>query len=349
MGSRQRRQYADLSKPRTHWDLRVELPQDGMRLDRFMADRVRWRSRNQLQEMIEEGLVSVNGTVRAKSSVRLKDQDRVVIASPDDGEGIDPADIPIEVLLDDSELIAVNKRPGIVVHPTSGHTLTNVLSAMHARFRDTKNPANDRVPHICHRIDRETSGVLLFAFSERLKAHVSAQFEARTVKKQYLALVHGRMSADEGTIDVPILHRTEGWPRLVVDDEGQASRTDWRVESDFGGAQLVRFFPRTGRTHQIRVHAAHVGNPLLCDDTYGGARPAFASVLLDGKVAGDDPNEPPILERVALHSARLELIHPTTGERYVVEAPLPADMCSAALALACHPRPSTSTTPAGSA
>lgn len=323
MGSRQPRQYADLSKPRTNWDLRVELPQEGMRLDRFMATRVRWRSRNQLQEMIEEGLVSVNGAVRKKSSVRLKDQDHVVISIPADEDAIDPGEIPIDVIRDDGRLIAINKRPGIVVHPTSGHTLSNVLSALHARFRDTANPENDRVPHICHRIDKETSGVLLFAFSERLKAHVSAQFEARTVKKEYLALVHGRMTSDEGTIEAPILHRTEGWPRLVVRDEGLPSRTDWRVEEDFGVAQLVRFFPRTGRTHQIRVHAAHVGHPLLCDDTYGGVRPSYLSALRGAETRDD---ETPLLDRVALHSTRLELEHPETGEAYVVEAPLPDDM-----------------------
>ncbi len=330
MGSRQPRQYADLSKPRTKWDLRVELPQDGMRLDRFMASRVRWRSRNQLQDMIEEGLVSVNGQVRKKSSVRLKDQDHVVIAIPDDGEGIDPGEIPIEVIRDDGQLIAINKQPGIVVHPTSGHTLTNVLSALHARYRDTANPENDRVPHICHRIDRETSGVLLFAFSERWKAHVSAQFEARTVKKEYLALVHGQMSAETGTIEAPILHRTEGWPRLVVRDEGLPSRTDWRVEEDFGVAQLVRFFPRTGRTHQIRVHASHVGHPLLCDETYGGVRPSLLSELRSIERLED---EQPILERVALHSTHLELVHPQTEEPYVVTADLPDDMRHAADAL----------------
>ncbi len=333
MGSRQPRLYADLSKPRTHWSLVVELPQDGMRLDRFMVMRVRWRSRNQLQTMITEGLVAVNGRVRRKSSIRLKDQDRVVIEIPPEDDVIDPGEIPIEVLRDDGQLIAINKRPGIVVHPTSGHMLTNVLSALHARFRDTANPANDRVPHICHRIDKETSGVLLFAFSERWKAHVSLQFEARTVKKEYLAIVEGRMDRDEGTIEAPILHRTEGWPRLVVREEGLPSRTDWRVERDFGGAQLVRFFPRTGRTHQIRVHAAHIGHPLLADDTYGGRRPVFLSELRGRRAADRDPDEPSILDRVALHSTRLELVHPTTGELYVVEAPLPADLQHAVDAL----------------
>jgi len=338
MGSRQPRRYADLSKPRTHWNLRVELPDDGLRLDRFMAKRVRWRSRTELQEMIDEGLVSVNGAVRTKASVRLKDQDRVVIEIPEPDEAPDPADIPIDVIWEEDGLIAVNKAPGIVVHPTSGHTLENVLSAMHARFRDTANPENDRVPHICHRIDKETSGVLLFAFSEKLKADVSLQFEHRTVKKQYLALVHGHMSAREGEVEAPILHRRTDWPRLIVDDAGLPSRTSWRVEEELPHASLVRFFPHTGRTHQIRVHAAHLGHPLLCDETYGGTRPITAATLRGaapggGGTAEDGPADEPILERVALHSARLELRHPVSGERIAIEAPLPADLRRAVEAL----------------
>ncbi len=333
MGSRQPRRYADLSKPRTHWDLTVELPDAGLRLDRFMAKRVRWRSRTDLQEMIADGLVTVNGVARRKPSVRLKDQDRVVISIPEQ-EGLpDPADIPIDVIHEDEALIAVHKRPGIVVHPTSGHTLENVLSAMHARFRDTANPESDRVPHICHRIDKETSGVLLFAFSEKWKAAVSAQFERRTVSKQYEALVYGHMPAREGEIDAPILHRTEGWPRLIVNDAGLPSRTSWRVEDEFSHASLVRFFPHTGRTHQIRVHAAHVGHPLLCDDTYGGARPVFASCLRGVPEGERPPGEQPILSRVALHSARLALTHPASGEPFVAEAPLPDDLAAAVAAL----------------
>ncbi len=322
MGSRQPRQYADLSKPRTHWNLRVELPQDGMRLDRFLAERVRWRSRTELQQLVDEGRVTVNESLR-KSSTRLHDGDRVVIRIPQPDVAVDPASIPIDVLVDDGHLMAVNKRPGIVVHPTSGHTLTNVLSALHARYRDTANPERDRVPHICHRIDKETSGVLLFAFSDKLKADVSLQFEAREVKKEYLALVHGEPSPAEGVIDAPILHRRVDWPRLIVDPDGLPSRTEYRVEEGFGTASLVRFFPLTGRTHQIRVHSAHTGHPLLADETYGGTRPVHAR---DVDPAGGD--ESVLLERVALHSSRLEIRHPVTGERAVYKAPLPADLQS---------------------
>ena len=337
MGSRQKRRYADLSRPRTHWDLKVELPEAGLRLDQFMAKRVRWRSRTELQDMIDEGLVAVNDETRRKSSVRLRDQDRVVISIPAQDDVADPARIPIEVIYEDQGLIAVNKQPGIVVHPTSGHTLENVLSAMHARFRDVQNPERDRVPHICHRIDRETSGVLLFAFSETLKADVSIQFERRRVRKQYLALVHGSMPSPEGEIDAPILHRREGWPRLIVNAAGQPSRTSWRVEEELHAASLVRFFPHTGRTHQIRVHAAHVGHPLLCDDTYGGERPIFASALRGVPEDARPTGELPVLERVALHSARLELTHPATGAPFAVEAPLPDDLRRAVDALRRRP------------
>jgi RluA family pseudouridine synthase len=204
---------------------------------------------------------------------------------------------------------------------------------MHARFRDTENPDNDRVPHIGHRIDKEPSGVLLFAFSEKWKADVSTQFEQRTVRKQYEALVHGHMSAPEGEVDAPILHRREGWPRLIVNDAGLPSRTSWRVEEKFAHASLVRFFPHTGRTHQIRVHAAHLGHPLLCDSTYGGQRPTYASGLRGVPDDERPEGEQPILERVALHSARLEIAHPVSGERFAVEAPLPADLRAAADAM----------------
>lgn len=325
MGSRQPRQYADLSKPRTQWNLRVELPQDGMRLDRFLADRVEWRSRSQLQQMVDDGQVTVNDALR-KSSTRLHNGDRVVVQIPQPDVPVDPATIPIDVLIEDQHLIAINKRPGIVVHPTSGHTLTNVLSALHARYRNTAEPAKDRVPHICHRIDKETSGVLLFAFSEKIKADVSLQFEARTVKKEYLALVHGDLSPAEGVIDAPILHRRTDWPRLIVDPTGLPSRTAYRVEEGFGTCSLVRFFPLTGRTHQIRVHSAHVGHPLLADETYGGTRPVHAVDL--APTSGEPPEQSVVLERVALHSTRLEIRHPVTGEQVAYEAPLPADLQS---------------------
>lgn len=323
MGSRQPRQYADLSLPRTKWDLRVERPEGGLRLDRFLAKRVRWRSRNVVQAWIDAGRVTVNGEPR-KASTKLREGDHVLVRIPVDPDLPDPAAIPIETIYDDGQLLVVNKQPGIVVHPVGGHQLDNLLSALHARHRNHEDPALDRVPHVCHRIDKETSGVFLVAFSEKLKAHVSRQFEARSVHKEYLALVHGVPSEPEGHIDAPIRYVETAYPRLSVHADGLPSQTDWRVEESFGDAALVRFFPRTGRTHQIRLHAAHIGHPLLCDHTYGGRRPILRSDL-SADVA-PTPHEAPLLDRCALHAARLELVHPGTGDPITFEAPLPRDL-----------------------
>jgi 23S rRNA pseudouridine1911/1915/1917 synthase len=324
MGSRQKRQYADLSVPRTHWDLRVELPEDGMRLDRFLAKRVRWRSRNQLQQLIDDGVVSVDGTPR-KASTRLRDGCSVVIRIPEVEDAPDPGLIPVDVLLDDGELLLVNKQPALVVHPVMHYQLENLLSALHARYRDMDDPERDRVPHVCHRIDRDTSGAFLVAFSERLKRDVSLQFEDRAVRKEYLALVAGAPAEAEGEIDAPILATEGRIPQLHVHDDGLPSQTRYRVEAAYEEAALVRFFPRTGRSHQIRLHAEWIGHPLLCDETYGGPGPV--------RLADAPPDADPLLARCALHSARLQLRHPGTGQELDLHAPLADDMRRAVRAL----------------
>ena len=318
MGSRQKRRYADLSRPREVWEMRVEIPEAGLRLDRFLAKRCPWRSRNELQTSIDEGKVVVDGQAR-KASTKLLVNQTVALRLDQDEDVPDPASIPIDVLREDGVLLVLNKRPGIIVHPVGRHQLTSLLSALHARYRNHEDPALDRVPHLCHRIDKDTSGVFLVAFDEKAKADVSLQFEDRTVKKEYLAIVHGQPAEDEGAIDAPLLYEVNAWPRVRVDDAGQASRTRWRVEARLADTALVRFFPETGRMHQIRVHSKHLGHPLVCDTSYGGRGPVT------------DPARPdaPILGRCALHAARLTVRHPPSGELVTYEAPLAADMAAA--------------------
>jgi 23S rRNA pseudouridine1911/1915/1917 synthase len=320
--SRQKRRYADLSKPRKTWDLRVELPEAGMRLDRFLVKRVDWKSRNELQTLIDESRITVNGAVR-KASTKLLHKDNVVVLL-DPKEAPDYAAIAVNVLYEDAALLCIDKQPGIVVHPVGRHQLLNMLSALHARYRDAADPSKDRVPHVCHRIDKDTSGCFLVAFSEKWKADVSAQFEGRVVKKEYLALVHGVPAQAEGVVEGAIRTVEAPWPVHSVHPDGLAARTRWRVEETFPvrDAALVRFFPETGRTHQIRVHAAHIGHPLLCDERYGGRGPHFAK----------EGDAEPVLARCALHAARLEVRHPVTGKTIVFEAPLPADMAGAVAA-----------------
>lgn len=322
MTSRQPRRYADLSKPRTSWDLCVELPEAGMRLDRFLAKRVDWKSRNELQTLIDESRISVNGVVR-KASTKLAAKDAVVIRL-DAAEAPDYAAVPIDVIHEDEALLCVNKRPGIVVHPVGRHQLTNLLSALHARYRNHEAPSKDKVPHVCHRIDRDTSGCFLVAFSPEWKADVSLQFESRGVKKEYLALVHGIPAEREGVIDAAIRTVEDPFPVHSVAEGGARAVTRWRVEETFArrDAALVRYFPETGRTHQIRVHSAHLGHPLLCDARYGGRGPHFAR----------EGDAEPVLARCALHAARLEIRHPVTGGTIVFEAALPGDMAGAVAA-----------------
>lgn len=328
MTSRMRRTYADLSRPRHTWDLRVEIPEAGMRLDRFLSKRCTWRSRTEMQKAIDDGKVTVDGAVRKASTKLLaKQMVRMSLELPDVLP--DPSAIPLDVLHEDAHLLVLDKRPGIVVHPVGKQQLTSVLSALHARYRNHDDPSKDRVPHLCHRIDKDTSGVFLVAFDERTKADVSLQFEDRVVKKEYLAIVHGQPDADEGAIDAPLLYEVDAWPRVRVDAAGQASRTRFRVERRLADTALVRFFPETGRMHQIRVHAKHLGHPLICDTSYGGRGPVT------------DPARPesPVLGRCALHAARLTVRHPGTGEIVTYEAPLAADMAAAVEWLADHAGP----------
>lgn len=347
MSSRQKRRYADLSKPKHTWDMRVELPEAGMRLDRFLCKRVQWRSRNELQTAIDEGKVTVDGALR-KASTKLLAKQTVVMSLELPDILPDPAAIPLDVLHEDAHLLVLNKRPGIVVHPVGKQQLTSVLSALHARYRNHEDPSKDRVPHLCHRIDKDTSGVFLVAFDENVKADVSLQFEDRTVKKEYLAIVHGLPAADEGAVDAPLLYEVDAWPRVRVDEAGQPSRTRWRVERRMRDTALVRFFPETGRMHQIRVHAKHMGHVLVCDTSYGGRGPVLGTDDTDApdavpsEDAADAPPaeiRPPILGRCALHASKLTVRHPGTGEFVTYEAPLAADMAAAVEWLAGHRGP----------
>jgi 23S rRNA pseudouridine1911/1915/1917 synthase len=301
------------------------MPEVGMRLDRFLVKRCDWKSRNELQTLVDEERITVNGEVR-KASTKLRHRDNVVVLL-DPKAAPDYAAIPIDVIHEDEALLCINKRPGIVVHPVGRHQLLNLLSALHARYRDHSEGGTDKVPHVCHRIDQDTSGCFLVAFSPAWKADVSLQFESRDVHKEYLALVHGipdpRVLGTD-VVDAPILSREDADPRNQVHPDGAHAVTRFRVEETFPrrDAALVRFLPETGRTHQIRLHSAHIGHPLLCDTRYGGRGPHFAR-----------PGDPePVLSRCALHAARITLRHPLTQQPITFEAPLAPDMAAAVAA-----------------
>lgn len=326
----------DLSVPVQHVEEEVPREFEGMRLDAYLRRRYPWRSREQYQGMIRRGLVLLNGEPRKSStSVRWRDEVWVDYGEPGDLEA-DPGSIPLRVLLEDPVLLVLDKQPGVVVHPVGKNRFNTLTNALHARYRNMEDPSRDIVPKLVHRIDRGTSGVLLVAKTDRARAELGRQFEDREVEKEYLALVRGLPREDGGLVDLPIVPEEParpGKPRMMTVPVGSGpdARTGWKVEERLRGHALLRLFLYTGRTHQIRVHCAALGHPLVADDQYGDGKALYPSTA----AGADAPErgEAPLLDRVALHAARLVFTHPTTGERVAVEAPLPPDMRTALAAL----------------
>ncbi len=326
----------DLSVPVQRLEEEVPREFGGMRLDAYLRRRYPWRSREVYQRMIRSGLVLLNDGIRKPStSVRWRDVVRIDFEEPEDLLH-DPSKIPLHVLYEDEILLVLDKQPGVVVHPVGKSRFNTLTNALHARYRNMRDPARDVVPRLVHRLDKGTSGVLLVAKTDRARAELGRQFEDREVGKEYLALVRGRPRGEGGRVDLPIVPEEPalpGKPRMMTlpVGKGPPARTDWKVEERFRGYALLRLALHTGRTHQIRVHCAALGLPLVADDQYGDGKALYPSTAAGADAP--EKGEKPLLDRVALHSARLEFTHPATGRRMSVEAPLPADMARAVEAL----------------
>ena len=331
-----RKRPPDLSVPVQHVEAEVPREFEGERLDAYLRKRYPWRSRHQYQRMIRQGLVLLNDEARKPStSVRWHDVIWVDYGEPGDLDQ-DPGAIPLSILYEDDALLVLDKQPGVVVHPVGKNRFNTITNALHARYRDMEDAAKDVVPRLVHRLDKGTSGVLLVAKTDRARAELGRQFEDREVEKEYEALAMGVPRGDGGTVDlpiVPVVLDVPGKPKMktVPVGRGPEARTDWRVEERFARHCLMRLTLHTGRTHQIRVHCASLGHPLVADDQYGDGKALYRTTA----AGADAPElgETPILDRVALHSARLVFTHPATKERMAVEAPLPADLAAAVRAL----------------
>ncbi|MFN3187599.1 MAG: RluA family pseudouridine synthase [Nannocystaceae bacterium] len=281
----------------------VDEHQDDMRVDAVLAVMLPWRSRQSLAGFVGQGAVTVDGT-RVKKSRRLRPGERVRIVLPRAAEDLEAVRaISLRILHEDEDLVVVDKPSGIAVHPSSGVQSMNLLRRLQLRYAE-EAPDRSACPSIVHRLDRNTSGVIAYARRRELVAFYTGQFEARTTTKTYVALVHG-VVPERGTWTWAL--RVEDATGVVVDRHGKPSQTRFeRLQTD-GRKSLVRVRPISGRKHQIRVHFARAGHPLVFDDLYG----------VDGQ-----PDDWPKGARLGLHAQALELDH-RNGERLRFEASIP--------------------------
>jgi len=279
----------------------------GLRLDAFLADKEVRFSRAQWQEFIEQGHVSRNG-VADKPGARLRQGDTVSFTEP-----VLPAahpiaaaaeDIPLDVLFEDTDLIVVNKAPGLVVHPAAGHWEGTLVNALLHHCKDLSGIGGALRPGIVHRLDKETSGCIVAAKNDQAHHALVRFFSSRQVQKTYVALVQGHLAEKEGVIEERVGRHPIHRQRMAVTEKGRMAKTGYRVRGTIGLMTLVECNLFTGRTHQIRVHLKHIGHP-LCGDALYGKRGEFS--------------------RQMLHAWKLGFAHPRTGEALHFIAPLPAD------------------------
>jgi len=335
-----------------------ELTRDlNKRLDRYLTDRISFLSRSQLQRLIETGAVEVNDRT-AKASTKLRKGDRVsVLVPPPPSTEIQAENIPIEVLYEDEAMLVLNKQPNIIVHPARSHNSGTLLNALVYYFEHSNGSGGGLSavgkefarPGVVHRLDRDTSGVMVIAKDESAHWKLGRQFEKRTTNKRYLAIVHGLIEAEADVIDVPLgpsPSKAKGMREKQVvrhDELGKPAVTVYRVRQRFHGSRtsgaftLVELELKTGRTHQIRVHLSHLGYPIVGDDMYGGCvRVTRGEIQPD---APKDQRSEVIVERQALHAALLGFTHPTTQQPVEFTAPLPADLREFVRLLRQHAQP----------
>ncbi len=292
----------------TEISLQVEEP--GERLDRYLTEQLTDLSRSRIQQLIEQGQVQLNSKICTSKKISVRLGDRITVTIPP----IEPLeltaeDIPLDILYEDDHILILNKPAGLVVHPAPGHPDGTLVNAILAHCPNLPGIGGVQRPGIVHRLDKDTTGAIAIAKTEFAHQHLQAQLKAKTAQREYLGVIHGVPKTESGTVDLPIgRHPVDRKKMAVVPIEkgGRPAVTHWRILERLGNYTLMHFQLETGRTHQIRVHSAHMGHPIVGDPVYSSGR--SVGVNLPGQ---------------ALHAWRLRLQHPVSGEWIEATAPIP--------------------------
>jgi 23S rRNA pseudouridine1911/1915/1917 synthase len=286
----------------------VEDEAKGERLDVYLRAKLPDLSRERIKNLIEEGFILVEGK-SVKPSYKLKGGEQVLVRIPVEKEySLQPKEVPFEILYEDEDLAVIYKPAGIVVHPAPGHLDDTLVHGLLLKLRSLSGVGGELRPGIVHRLDKDTSGVMLVAKNDFAHKKLTQDFKERRVEKEYLAILYGRLTQKEGMLDFPIGRHPVQRKKMAVVKEGRQALTKYKVLKLFKKATLVLAKPLTGRTHQLRVHFSHIGHPILGDPIYGGLKP-----------------DVPRPERLMLHAYRISFEHPRTGAHLAFTKDPPED------------------------
>jgi len=290
-----------------------EIDEEGKRIDSFLAERCD-KTRSAIQKLIAAGAVTVNSTPCLKScAVKAGDRIEIIIPEPKDIENVLPENIPLDIVYEDSELLIVNKPKGMVVHPAPGNYSGTLVNALLYHCAGSLSGINGVIrPGIVHRIDKDTSGLLIVAKTDRAHIGLAAQISDHSFLRSYQAVALGRMKEEKGRIDAPIGRNPKDRKKMAIVPDGRPAITNWELIKAYKGYSHIKCVLETGRTHQIRVHMSSIGHPLLCDAVYGAANGRFEKQMED-TVCGQ-----------CLHAKTIGFVHPVTGERLFFDSELPS-------------------------
>lgn len=295
----------------------------GLRLDSYISTKISDCTRSYAATLIRKANIQVDG-LPAKPSHKVITRECITVRIPDpEPVALKPEPIPLNILFEDRHLLVINKSPGLVVHPAAGHASGTLVNAILYHCPNLEGIGGEMRPGIVHRLDKDTSGTIVIAKTDQALKGLSEQFKARSVRKQYLALVHGTPENDSGTIELPVgRHPVDRKKMSTVSPRGRDALTLWRVKEKFHGTVLLEVDLKTGRTHQIRVHCKSMGHPIIGDTVYGTRKHM-------PMIAKQNPSlyqAMQLAQRQMLHAFHLGFTHPLTGTDLTFEAPLPDDM-----------------------